>query len=135
VSEAALRPRGIHHVAIQVRDLAAMEAFYGGVLGLGVLRRWQGEDGERSIWFDLGGAFLAIERVAGAPRPREGFYTDDLGIHLVALAIQRGDRDSWEAHLTAAGHEIVHHTDYTLYVRDPEGNRVGLSHWPDGTAP
>lgn len=21
-------------------------------------------------------------------------------------------------------------TDYTLYLRDPEGNRIGLSHWP-----
>jgi catechol 2,3-dioxygenase-like lactoylglutathione lyase family enzyme len=114
-----------------------MEAFYGGVLGLSVLRRWQGEDGEgedgeRSIWFDLhDGGFLAVERVAGTPRAREGFYTDDLGIHLVALAIKRGDRDAWEAHLTAAGVPIVHRTDYTLYVRDPEGNRVGLSHWPD----
>ena len=43
-------------------------------------------------------------------------------------------RDAWEAHLTAAGHPIVHRTDYTLYVRDPEGNRVGLSHWPDATS-
>lgn len=128
------RTHGIHHVAIQVRDLAAAEKFYGGVLGLPVLRRWQGEDGdgERSIWFDLhDGGFLAVERVDGAPRPRDGFYTDDLGIHLVALAIERGARDAWEAHLVAAGHEIVHRTDYTLYVRDPEGNRVGLSHWPD----
>ena len=58
-----------------------------------------------------------------------------LGIHLVALAIERGTRDAWEAHLTAAGHPIVHHTDYTLYVRDPEGNRVGLSHWPDERRP
>ena len=132
MTAAGPRTHGVHHVAIQVRDLAAMEKFYGGVLGLQVLRRWQGEDGERSIWFDLhDGGFLAIERVDGAPRPREGFYTDDLGIHLVALAIERADRDSWEAHLTAAGHEIVHRTDYTIYVRDPEGNRVGLSHWPN----
>jgi len=129
------RTHGIHHVAIQVRDLAKAEAFYGGVLGLPVMRRWdgeEGEDGERSIWFDLhDGGFLAVERVAGTPRPREGFYTDDLGMHLVALAIERGTRDDWEAHLAAAGVEVVHRTDYTLYIRDPEGNRIGLSHWPD----
>jgi len=130
------RTHGIHHVAIQVRDLAAAEAFYGGVLGLPVLRRWQGDDGERSIWFDLhDGGFLAVERVAGKPQPHEGFYTDDLGIHLVALAIVRGTRGDWEAHLAAAGVEIVHRTDYTLYVRDPEGNRIGLSHWPEAENP
>ena len=112
-----------------------MEAFYGGVLGLPVLRRWQGEDGERSIWFDLGdGGFLAVERVAGAPPRHDGWNTDDAGIHLVALAIERGARDTWEAHLTAAGAPVVHRTDYTLYVRDPEGNRVGLSHWPEAEA-
>jgi len=123
---------GVHHVAIQVRDLAAMEKFYGGVLGLPVLRRWDGASGERSIWFDLhNGGFLAIERVAGERPRHDGWFTDALGIHLVALAIERSARDAWEKHLTAAGHEIVHRTDYTIYVRDPEGNRVGLSHWPD----
>ena len=80
------------------------------------------------------GGFLAVERVASAPHPRDGWNTDELGIHLVALAIERGTRDAWEAHLTAASHEIVHRTDYTLYVRDPEGNRVGLSHWPEADA-
>ena len=136
VTKPAPRTHGIHHVAIQVRDLAVAEKFYGGVLGLPVLRRWQGEDGERSIWFDLhDGGFLAVERVDGAPRPREGFYTDDLGIHLVALTIKHAERDAWEAHLAAAGHEVVHRTDYTLYVRDPEGNLIGLSHWPDGESP
>ena len=127
-----LRTHGVHHVAIQVRDLATMEAFYGGVLGLPVLRRWEGDEGERSIWFDLGqGGFLAIERVSG-PAPRhDGWNSDAAGIHLVAVAIQRSERDAWEAHLTAAGLAIAHRTDYTLYVRDPEGNRVGLSHWPD----
>ena len=45
--------------------------------------------------------------------------------------IAASERDAWEAHLTAAGLAIAHRTDYTLYVRDPEGNRVGLSHWPD----
>jgi glyoxylase I family protein len=135
VNAIPLRTRGIHHVAIQVRDLAAMEAFYAGVLGLPVLRRWQGEDGDRSIWFDLGGGFLAVERVAGPPPRHDGWNTEDAGIHLVALAIDRDQRDAWEAHLAAAGHEIAHRTDYTLYVRDPEGNRVGLSHWPDGVTP
>jgi glyoxylase I family protein len=124
-------PGGVHHVAIGVRDLARCEAFYTGVLGLPVLRRWSdaGGAGDRSVWLDLGrGAFLALERVtaAAASVSREG-----PGYLMVALAIARAARGDWEARLGAAGVPVVHRTDYTLYLADPEGNRVGLSHWPD----
>ncbi|HVV52906.1 MAG TPA: VOC family protein [Polyangia bacterium] len=127
-------PGGVHHVAIGVRDLAACEAFYTGVLGLPVLRRWPaaGAPGDRSVWLDLGGgAFLALERAAaGAPRPAEPAH----GYLMIALAIPRAARADWEARLAAAGAAVVHRTDYTLYVADPEGNRVGLSHWPEAAA-
>jgi glyoxylase I family protein len=135
-------PGGVHHVAIGVRDLAACESFYTRVLGLPVLRRWAAADGagDRSVWLDLGrGAFLALERVAaggaaamaGAPGERPGYL-------MIAVAIARAARPAWEARLGAAGVAVVHRTDFTLYVADPEGNRVGLSHWPDaapGVAP
>ena len=119
----APRTHGVHHVAIQVRDLAAMEAFYGGVLGLPVLRRWQGEDGERSIWFDLhDGGFLAVERVAGAPRrARRLEHRRRSASTWSRSRSSAATRDAWEAHLTAAGVAVVHRTDYTLYVRDPGG--------------
>ncbi len=126
---------GVHHVAVGVRDLAACEAFYTGVLGLPVLRRWPAADGagERSVWLDLGrGAFLALERVAGAA-PAPGAAADRPGYLMIAVAIARAARAKWEARLAAAGVAVVHRTPYTLYVADPEGNRVGLSHWPDAT--
>ncbi len=126
-----MRPTRVHHLAIKVADLAAAETFYGSVLGLRVLRRWPAGDGcgERSLWFALGDeAFLAVERAAPAAAARA---EDAPGIHLVALAIPRGERDAWAARLAAAGHPVYQQTDYTLYVRDPEGNRVGLSHWPE----
>jgi catechol 2,3-dioxygenase-like lactoylglutathione lyase family enzyme len=133
-------PAGVHHVAILVRDLAAAEAFYGGLLGLAVLRRWPADPNvaggpERSIWLDAGGgAFLALERTQGAGgadaggRAAEGELP---GLHLVALRIPPEDRGGWERRLAAAGVAVYRRTDYTVYVRDPEGNRVGLSHWPD----
>jgi catechol 2,3-dioxygenase-like lactoylglutathione lyase family enzyme len=121
----------IHHLALKVADLARAETFYASVLGLPVLRRWPRSDGsgERSLWLDLGqGAFLALECADGpAPAKDEGAP----GIHLVALCIARGEREAWIGKLAHAGHTIYHQTDHTLYVRDPEGNRVGLSHWPD----
>ena len=122
----------VSHVAIAVRDLPACEAFYTSVLGLPVERRWpliQG--GDRSVWLDLGGgAFLALERADSLPAgPRPPGPTQ--GYVLLALTIGVADRPAWEESLAAAGVPIVRRTPYTLYVEDPEGNRVGLSHWPD----
>jgi catechol 2,3-dioxygenase-like lactoylglutathione lyase family enzyme len=128
-------PGGVHHVAIAVRDLEGGEAFYTRVLGLPILRRWPiagDEKRDRSVWLDLGeGAFLALERAdpeiarPGAPHDRA------LGHLMIALRISRAARADWEARLAAAGVAVVHRTDYTLYLADPEGNRIGLSHWPD----
>ena len=136
-------PGGVHHVAIAVRDLGAVEAFYTAVLGLPILRRWPmpgemtGDDQrDRSIWCDLGGgAFLALERAAEGEVAREGAGgARGHGYLMIALRITRAARADWEARLAAAGVAIVHRTAYTLYVADPEGNRVGLSHWPDAAA-
>jgi glyoxylase I family protein len=132
--------RGFHHLAIQVRDLAATERFYREVLGLAVIERWPARAGdvhaERSVWLDVGdGAFLALERVAGGVTAAEDPSRDGRpGLHLVALRIERAARDVWQRRLAAAGVEVYARTAFTLYVRDPEGNRVGLSHWPDAEA-
>jgi glyoxylase I family protein len=126
-----MRPLQVHHIAVKVADLARAEAFYATVLGLPVLRRWPMPDGggERSLWLDLGaGAFLALER---ADRGEHGKADDATGIHLVALQISRGEREAWIAKLAHAGHPVYQQTDCTIYVRDPEGNRIGLSHWPE----
>jgi glyoxylase I family protein len=128
---------GLHHLAIQVADLPACERFYREVLGLAVLRRWpDGSGGDRSVWLSLGGegggeAFLALERVGSAPTVEPGWSSDRPGLHLVALRIPRDERAAWVARLAARGVGLSHQTRFTLYVRDPEGNRVGLSHWPE----
>jgi glyoxylase I family protein len=126
-----MRPTHVHHVAVKVTDLVRAEAFYGGVLGLPVLRRWPLPDGggERSLWLDLGaGAFLALER---ADRVEAEKAEEAPGIHLIALRIESSERKSWIAKLAQAGHPVYQQTDFTIYVRDPEGNRIGLSHWPE----
>ena len=134
MTEAA--PGGVHHVAIAVRDLEAVVVFYTGVLGLPIVRRWPvagAEKRDRSVWLDLGsGAFLALERAADVEVAGEGAAVERThGYLMIALRITAAARAHWEARLAAAGVAVVHRTDYTLYIADPEGNRIGLSHWPD----
>jgi catechol 2,3-dioxygenase-like lactoylglutathione lyase family enzyme len=134
-------PPALHHLAIQCADLAACERFYVDLLGLPVVRRWPAkEGGDRSVWLGLeGGAFLALERLPtpppGAPAPPpagpEAWGSSTTGLHLLALRIGAGERASWRARLAAAGVAVVHETGWTLYLRDPEGNRIGLSHHPE----
>jgi hypothetical protein len=52
----------------------------------------------------------------------------------VALRIGAAERGGWEARLAAAGVPVIHRTRWTLYLQDPEGNRLGLSHHPDDAA-
>jgi glyoxylase I family protein len=136
MAQGELKTGGVHHLAVVVRDLARAEAFYGGVLGLPVERRHDDAAGRpRAVWLALApganASFLALERsdAAGAgAAPRADAAP---GWHCVALAIARGEREAWRARLAAAGHPVERESSYTLYVRDPDGALVALSHWPD----
>jgi len=142
---APLRVRGHHHLAIQVRDLPRAERFYVEALGLSVLRRWpwsaedlaHGKSGERSLWISVGAStgdeFIALEACDADP-PETPFRDPHGGLHLLALRIEANTRARWISWLESRGVEIVHRTRWTLYVRDPEGNRIGLSHYPEEAA-
>lgn len=149
---------GIHHLALVVTDLEAMERFYVNVLGLPLVRRWMNDDEtqQRAVWLALGhDAFLALEKARDTPvRERCRRTTplpDDLrgppsvrtpltetpacvapnaGWHLVALTISADDRDAWRKRLLDAGFPVERESDYTMYARDPEQNFIALSHWP-----
>jgi glyoxylase I family protein len=128
-------PPGFHHLAVQVRDLEGCERFYREVLGLPLLRRWPDDSGrDRSVWLAVEGGFLALERAEGGAEPRP-FRDGRPGLHLVALRIPAAERDAWEARLAAHRVPVAHRTRWTLYLQDPEGNRIGLSHHPDEAPP
>ncbi len=120
----------VHHVAVVVSDLARAERFYSGVLGLAVVARHADDAGApRSVWLALGGdSFLALER-AGLNEPKRDEHAP--GWHSVALAITPHERATWQRRLAEAGHPVERETRYTLYVRDPDGAMVGLSHYPE----
>jgi glyoxylase I family protein len=123
---------GFHHLAVQVQDVERAVRFYRDVLGLAERMRHLREDGSlRSVWMDVpGGGFLALEETGEPPQPTP-FRDARPGWLLLALRIQPAEREQAEAHLQRHGVEVVHRTRFTLYVRDPEGNRIGLSHHPE----
>ncbi len=124
--------QGFHHVAIQVRDVERVTAFYRDVLGFPERVRHRRPDGSlRSIWVDVpGGGFLALEEVGGEPEATP-FRHERPGLLLLAFRIPKGERARAVEALARAGVGLEHETRWTVYVRDPEGNRVALSHHPE----
>ncbi len=127
-----MRVQGFHHLAIQVRDLERTATFYREVLGFPEQVRHRRPDGSlRSIWLALpDGGFLALEQVSGHP-PGTPFSHEVPGLHVLAFRIARDDRAAVLGDLTARGIPVVHQSRWTVYVQDPEGNRIGLSHHPE----
>ncbi len=110
----------VHHLAFRTHDLGRLERFYADVLGLSVARR----DGERSVWLRAGGTLLMLE-IAADDEPG----VPDATKELVAFGIEAPDVDRWRRVLGASGVAIEAETAFTLYFRDPDGRRIGLSHY------
>ena len=131
-----MEPLGLNHVAIKALDIQRTAEFYVQVLGLTETHRNVDERGLRSIWLRIGPVIVMIERSSATaehkPRP---FHHDPPGLHLLALTIAPDSRTAWMTKLQAHGCKVVHQTDYTIYIQDPEGNRVGLSSWPEPSWP
>lgn len=111
----------VHHLAFRTADLERLEQFYVGALGLAVIKRQE----SRSVWLDAGGVIVMLElRAEGEPA------TNAASQEMVAFAVDPGTRALQTARLERAGATIEGSTDFTLYVRDPDGRRIGLSSYP-----
>jgi catechol 2,3-dioxygenase-like lactoylglutathione lyase family enzyme len=109
----------LHHIALRVRDLQAARAFYRDLLGLEERRRLDGGGRRRGVWLDAGGVVLMLERSLRGRGPRRG------SAHVLVLGAS--SLPSWERRLRAANVKVDDRTTHTLYFRDPDGHRVGLS--------
>jgi glyoxylase I family protein len=116
----------IHHVALRVADCGRSAEFYCGLLGLPELRRFAAEDAARAVWVRAGDAVLMLERSL------KGAGVETGSGHVLVFAVS--DLSAWETRLKEAGIHVDDRTAYTLYVRDPDGHRVGLSVYRFDTA-
>ena len=135
--EPPISPSSVHHIAIQCVDLEAMVGFYQDILRLRVVRRWPSEEarvvGDRSVWLETGNSVIALER-AGEQLEHRPWKDGRPGFHLLALQISRDKRESWCRWFKHCGVEIKTISRWTVYIHDPEGNRIGLSHFPDAVS-
>jgi catechol-2,3-dioxygenase len=103
---------------MRTTDLPRLEAFYAGTLGLKVLQR---DEARGSVWLDVGGTVLMLERASeGEPSLPAGSR------ELLAFALDEpAARETWRAKVA-----VEAETPHTLYFRDPDGRRVALSTYP-----
>lgn len=114
----------LSHATIAVRDLDAMVAFYGDVLGFHVTNRGTvGEDGEMAFLCQDPSQHHQIVLVSGIPAPDHAFVMAD---HLAFRTGSLDDLRAIGARLADAGVEgvipISHGNAWSLYFNDPEGN-------------
>jgi len=136
-----VRPAGLNHIVINVRNMEETHRFWTGMLGFQQVGEYipRGEVGPRRVMqfysADHGGGRLshhdvAFMEVPGLPAPNEdGTLVSAIGHIAIALP----DRESWLrqlAFLQASGvtfeRRVEHGMTHSLYIRDPNGYTVEL---------
>jgi catechol 2,3-dioxygenase-like lactoylglutathione lyase family enzyme len=118
---------GLRHLALNVRDVAAMRRFYVDLLGFAV--EW--EPDADNLYLSSGIDNLALHRATGLVGA-EGGVLDHLGL----IVRSADDVDRWAAFLETKGVTLDArprtHRDgaRSCYFRDPEGNRIQIIHHP-----
>jgi catechol-2,3-dioxygenase len=111
----------LHHLAFRTHDLARLENFYVSVVGLAVVERHT----PRSVWLRAGETLLMLETAT----PDEPEYPRE-SLDLVAFALPSDARADTLKRFAQHGVAVEASTAFTLYVRDPDGRRIGLSSYP-----
>jgi catechol 2,3-dioxygenase len=125
------RIKGLGEIALRVADLDRMQQFYEEIIGLTLLQRF-----ERSAFFKIAAGHAGHTQILALfDRSTEPDYTglnaaqttvDHLAF-AISLADFEGERKRLEGHglqVDLAQHAWVHWR--SMYVTDPEGNRVEL---------
>ena len=126
------------HLAIEVDDLAAARAFYGGLLGAR-----EGRSAPTWVDFDLGGHQLSAHLVPGARRSGAATEVDGARVPLPHFGLVLAP-EAWRAlarRLEDAGVEFVigptvrfagrAGEQSTLFLRDPSGNALEFKSFTD----
>jgi glyoxylase I family protein len=119
----------LHHLAFRTSHLGALADFYVRVLGFVRLPLHPGSEGSSAgerVWLRAGDALIMLEqRAVGEPSFEAGSK------ELVAFRVTPAERKHLHTQLEREAIAVEETTAYTTYVRDPDGRRIGLSHFPE----
>lgn len=119
--------RGLHHTALISSDVEATIRFYQGILEFPLTELIENRDypGSSHFFFDIGnGNLLAFFDFPGLDL---GPYREVFGgLHHVAISVEPSRWEALRDKLTAAGVEVVEHSEVSLYFPDPDGARIEL---------
>ncbi|HEY7812457.1 MAG TPA: VOC family protein [Nakamurella sp.] len=126
-SRPASSARGLHHTALLSSDVEQTIRFYQGLLEFPLTELIENRDyaGSSHFFFDIGnGNLLAFFDFPGLD---VGPYQEVLGgLHHLAISVEPARWERLRDRLTAAGVDLVEHSEVSLYFRDPDGARVEL---------
>jgi catechol 2,3-dioxygenase-like lactoylglutathione lyase family enzyme len=111
----------LHHIAIRTASIDAALEFYTTMLGLDVVR----DQRPRSVWlgFSDSSVIMIEARGAGEPAVPAG------SLELVAFRVSPEGKAAVRERAISAGC-FDGETEHTVYIRDPEGRRLGVSTFP-----
>src|SRR3954470_18148409 len=108
----------LHPLALRTRDVASLVQFYREWFELPVLR----DLSPHSVWLGLEGDAVLMVESASAEEPSIPLES----LELVAFRVSVEHRSALRARLVVE-RRLEGETTHTLYFRDPDGRRVGVS--------
>jgi catechol 2,3-dioxygenase-like lactoylglutathione lyase family enzyme len=122
----AVRVRGLRHLALKVRDVAATTRFYADTFGMRVV--WQPD--RANVYLTSGTDNLALHEER---RVEPGGALDHLGFLVASAADVHAAAEALRARGVPIAHEPRTHRDGSVscYCRDPDGNLIQILWLPD----
>jgi glyoxylase I family protein len=115
----------IHHLAFRTHNIERLERFYRDVVGLALLKK-----DSKSTWLRLGfgtgntGILMLESRSQTEPE------IPPQAMDLTCFAIAPEKAEEIRARLSKFNVPIEGSTPHSLYFRDPDGRRLGVSSYP-----
>jgi metallothiol transferase len=128
----ALEPIGVDHVALNVRDLAKSLAFYTQVLGLRISEREHQKPGIEHF-LDCGASLIGLIQ-GDSNGPVHPFDDGGIGANHFSFRVHAADFDRVVSELQNRGIPIdfsrKRERSWSVYFRDPDGNKLEITAWP-----
>lgn len=127
-----IRPRGIDHAALSVRDLERSLRFYTEVLGLKISEREYQKPGVE-YFLDCGESLIGL--IQGRPEGNKHLLEDaGIGGNHVSFRVPTREFDAAVEELKRLGVTVTfqkkRERSWSVYFLDPDGNKLEITAWP-----